>query len=60
MLSVVDSVLQDEFMVSTVESRFKKARFKKDLFPKGGKDRDFLAILEQFLGFFQFFFQLLA
>ena len=41
------------------ESRFKKdflmpnVRFKKDFFPKSGKNRDFLAILEQFLGFFQ-------
>ena len=35
-------------------------RFKKDFFPKSGKNRDFLTILEQFLGFFQFFFQLLA
>ena len=30
-------------------------RFKKDFFPKSGKNRDFLAILEQFLGFFQIF-----
>ena len=78
---------------STVESRFKKARFKKesrfkkdcwynrffitqavrfkkdflrpnvqfkkDFFPKSGKNRDFLAILKQFLGFF-IFFQLLT
>ena len=35
-------------------------RFKKDFFPKSGKNRDFLAILEQFLGFYQFFFQHLA
>ena len=33
-------------------------RFKKDFFPKSGKNRDFLAILEQFLGVFSFFFQL--
>ena len=35
-------------------------RFKKDFFPKSGKNRDFLAILEQFLGFYQIFFQHLA
>ena len=29
-------------------------------FPKSGKNRDFLAILEQFLGFYQSFFQHLA
>ena len=39
-------------ITSTVESRFKKARFKKDFFPKSGNNRDFLAILEQFLGVF--------
>jgi hypothetical protein len=33
---------------------------RKIFFPKSGKNRDFWAILEQFLGFFQFFFQLLA
>ena len=31
-------------------------RFKKDFFQKSGKNGDFLAILEQFLGFFHFFF----
>ena len=31
---------------------------RKIFFPKSGKNRDLLAILEQFLGFFQFFFQL--
>jgi hypothetical protein len=31
---------------------------RKIFFPKSGKNRDFLAILEQFLGFFQSFFQL--
>jgi hypothetical protein len=33
---------------------------KKDFYPKSGKNRDFLAILGQFLRFFQLFFQLLA
>ena len=52
---------------STDESQFKKlrfkkdflrpnVRFKKDFFPKSGQNRDFLAILKQFLGFFIFFF----
>ena len=35
-------------------------QFKKDFFPKSGKNRDFLAILDQFFGFFQIFSQLLA
>jgi hypothetical protein len=33
---------------------------RKIFFPKSGKNRDFWAILEQFLGFFQKNFQLLA
>ena len=33
---------------------------RKVFFPKSGKNRDFLAILEQFLGVFSFFFQHLA
>ena len=33
-------------------------RFKKDFLQKSGKNRDFLAILEQFLGFYQIFFNL--
>ena len=35
-------------------------RYKKDFFPKSGKNRDFFANLEQFLGFFQKKIQLLA
>ena len=31
---------------------------RKIFFPKSGKNRDFLAILEQFTGVFQFYFQL--
>ena len=31
---------------------------RKIFFPKSGKNRDFLGILEQFLGFLNFFFQL--
>ena len=53
---------------STVESRFKKARFKKESrFKKDcwynrffSKNKDFLAILKKFSGFFQKKFQVLA